>query len=149
MVNHLNCNWIKLILLIPWPRFWIYINSADINIISSSSGCLGWATLCYCGTLWAFHIIILSLHAKLKVSKWWPKVLKVKMNHMTTIYFAWAWKKWYNNRLQFWKARKDLKHGDYIEICIFTAILDVTSDTPSLTKRHSIQLILKIIFINS
>ena len=28
--------------------------------VSSSSGCLGWATLFYCGTLWAFHIIICS-----------------------------------------------------------------------------------------
>ena len=28
--------------------------------ISSSSGCLGWATLFYCGTPWAFHIIILD-----------------------------------------------------------------------------------------
>ena len=26
--------------------------------VSSSSGCLGWATLFYCGTPWAFHIII-------------------------------------------------------------------------------------------
>ena len=26
---------------------------------SSSSGCLGWATLFHCGTSWAFHIIIL------------------------------------------------------------------------------------------
>ena len=28
--------------------------------VFSSSGCLGWATLIYCGTPWAFHIIILS-----------------------------------------------------------------------------------------
>ena len=28
---------------------------------SSSSGCLGWAKLFYCGTPWAFHIIILPL----------------------------------------------------------------------------------------
>ena len=28
--------------------------------VSSSSGCLGWATLFYCGTPWAFHIIIFS-----------------------------------------------------------------------------------------
>ena len=26
--------------------------------VSSSSGCLGWATLFHCGTPWAFHIII-------------------------------------------------------------------------------------------
>ena len=29
--------------------------------VSSSSGCLGWATLFYCGTPLAFHIIILVL----------------------------------------------------------------------------------------
>ena len=28
--------------------------------VSSSSGCLGWAALFYCGTPWAFHIIILG-----------------------------------------------------------------------------------------
>ena len=26
--------------------------------VSSSSGCLGWDTLFYCGTPWTFHIII-------------------------------------------------------------------------------------------
>ena len=29
--------------------------------VSSSSGCLGWATLFYCGTPWAFHLIILLI----------------------------------------------------------------------------------------
>ena len=33
--------------------------------VSSSSGCLGWATLFYCGTPWAFHIIFLT-----KVLEW-------------------------------------------------------------------------------
>ena len=28
--------------------------------VFSSSGCLGWATLFYCGTPWAFHIIIIQ-----------------------------------------------------------------------------------------
>ena len=31
----------------------------SVGEVSSSSGCLGWATLFYCGTPWAFHIIIL------------------------------------------------------------------------------------------
>ena len=30
--------------------------------VSFSSGCLGWATLFYCGTPWAFHIIIFHLN---------------------------------------------------------------------------------------
>ena len=29
--------------------------------VSSSSGCLGWATLFYCGTPLAFHMIILQI----------------------------------------------------------------------------------------
>ena len=33
--------------------------------ISSSSGYLGWAALFYCGTRWAFHIIILMFSAML------------------------------------------------------------------------------------
>ena len=38
--------------------------------VSSSSGCWGWATLFYCDTPWAFHIIIIyvmSENSKLKV----------------------------------------------------------------------------------
>ena len=34
-----------------------YVGS--VGGVSSSSGCLGWATLFYCGTPCAFHIIIL------------------------------------------------------------------------------------------
>ena len=30
--------------------------------VISSSVCLGWARLFYCGTLWAFHIIILQVN---------------------------------------------------------------------------------------
>ena len=33
--------------------------------VSSSSGCLGWATLFYCGTPLAFHIIILHFDMSL------------------------------------------------------------------------------------
>ena len=33
----------------------------SVGEVSSSSGHLGWATLFYCGTPWAFHIIILLL----------------------------------------------------------------------------------------
>ena len=29
--------------------------------VSSSSGCMGWATLLYCGTPWAFNIIIIQM----------------------------------------------------------------------------------------
>ena len=32
-----------------------------VGEVSSSSWCLGWAVLFYCGTPWAFHIIILVL----------------------------------------------------------------------------------------
>ena len=37
--------------------------------VSSSSGCLGWATLFYCGTPLAFHIVILQIQNVLKVRK--------------------------------------------------------------------------------
>ena len=30
--------------------------------VGSSSGCLGWAMLLYCGTPWAFHVIIFSVN---------------------------------------------------------------------------------------
>ena len=36
--------------------------------VSSSSGCLGWATLFYCGTPLAFHIIILRRLPLLKLA---------------------------------------------------------------------------------
>ena len=39
----------------------------SVGDVSSSSGCLGWATVFYCGTPWAFHLIIL-LYSFLKVS---------------------------------------------------------------------------------
>ena len=46
--------------------------------VSSSSCCLGWAALFYCGTPWAFHIIILLMMA-LCISalnhKWTPAVV--------------------------------------------------------------------------
>ena len=32
----------------------------SVGEVSSSSGCLGWTTLFYCGTPWDFHIIILK-----------------------------------------------------------------------------------------
>ena len=38
---------------------YLYIMWFLFGEVSSSSGCLGWATLFYCGTPWAFHIIIL------------------------------------------------------------------------------------------
>ena len=31
----------------------------SVREVISSSGCLGWATLFYCGSSWAFHIVIL------------------------------------------------------------------------------------------
>ena len=34
--------------------------------VSSFAGCLGWATLFYCGTPWAFHIIILHVSTALE-----------------------------------------------------------------------------------
>ena len=44
--------------------------------VSSSSGCLGWATLFYCGTPWAFHIIILNISATSG-----PTLTKFYLNH--------------------------------------------------------------------
>ena len=43
--------------------------------VSSSSGCLGWATLFYCGTPWAFHIIIVKRHRNFdtKTGNWEPQ----------------------------------------------------------------------------
>ena len=35
--------------------------------VSSSSWCLGWGGLYYCGTTWAFHIIILSTDLKILI----------------------------------------------------------------------------------
>ena len=41
----------------------------SVGEVSSSSECLGWATLFYCGTPWAFHIIILQKKKNLKLQK--------------------------------------------------------------------------------
>ena len=39
----------------------------SVGEIPSSSGCMGWATLFYCGTLWAFHIIIFQTNVRKNV----------------------------------------------------------------------------------
>ena len=50
-VGEERANFLLLFTCIMWFMF---------GEVSSSSGCLGWATLFYCGTPWAFHILPLS-----------------------------------------------------------------------------------------
>ena len=45
----------ELIYLLLFTRNYV----VSVRKVCSSSGCLGWATLFYCGTPCAFHIIIL------------------------------------------------------------------------------------------
>ena len=54
----------------------------SVGEVSSSSGCLGWATLFYCGTPCAFHIIMI---VQLGGSNLYPHILSKNKKDVTAV----------------------------------------------------------------